>query len=239
MKKQRYTKCYKCGKRAKLTECKHCENYYCYEHSNPKIPLTPNMVFNEKDPALKQLYEEEWRRGGHTCVSYGEWKLNEAKKQKEIDNETLNKALDSIEKVPLTKPSFERFEPLRIPSYRNSHYSEHHKPNLKMPKIHLGGRVGGLIVVLLCLGFYFLFPLNIFLGMPSPGTPTDFFGNPTNNPINFLGMNFVAPKITLSNLFPICSNWILGLMPGCDIIVFMSYAVFVIAFIGIIYLIKG
>jgi len=238
MRKQKYTKCYKCGKRARLLKCSHCEKYYCDEHSDPKIPLTPNIVFNEKDPVLKQLYEKEWRKGGHVCVPYGEWKLNEAKKQKEIDNETLSKALDSLEKLS-PKVSYERFEPIKTPSFRHSYRPGYHKPSLRMPKVHVGGRVGGLLVVLLCLGFYFLFPLNTFLGMAAPGAPSDFFGNPTDTPMSLLGVTFVAPKITLSNLFPVCSNWFLGMMPGCDMIVFMSYAIFVIAFIGMIYLIKG
>ncbi|MEM5781684.1 MAG: hypothetical protein QXD43_00605 [Candidatus Aenigmatarchaeota archaeon] len=121
MKKQKYTKCYKCGKISKLFRCKYCGNYFCNEHSEPKMPLTPDMVFNEKDKLLKQLYESEWRKKeGHACVSYGEWKLNEIKRKKEIDNETLNKALDSIEKIPLIKPSYERFKPIRVSSFHSN-----------------------------------------------------------------------------------------------------------------------
>jgi hypothetical protein len=36
MKKHRYTKCYRCDKKAKLNKCKYCGNYFCDEHSNSK-----------------------------------------------------------------------------------------------------------------------------------------------------------------------------------------------------------
>ena len=81
MRKKRYTRCYRCGKTARLFRCKNCGKYFCSEHSNPKMPLTAEIVFNEKDPVLSQLYEKEWRKGGHACVPYGEWKLNEIKNQ--------------------------------------------------------------------------------------------------------------------------------------------------------------
>jgi len=36
MEKQKYTKCYRCEKKAKLTKCKYCGNYFCDEHSDTK-----------------------------------------------------------------------------------------------------------------------------------------------------------------------------------------------------------
>jgi len=114
MERHRFTKCYKCDNKSKLFRCKFCGNYYCGRCSNPKIPLTPSMVFNEKDPILKQLYESEWRRGvGHACVPYGEWKLNEVKKQKEIDDKILNGAIEAISYIPIKRPHV--YTPPKLP----------------------------------------------------------------------------------------------------------------------------
>jgi len=63
------------------------------------------MVFFEKDPTLKQLYESEWRTGvGHPCVLYGEYKLNEIKRQREMDNELINDAINKMSSVPIKRP---------------------------------------------------------------------------------------------------------------------------------------
>jgi uncharacterized protein YkwD len=115
MRKHHFTRCYRCGKAARLFKCKHCGKYYCSEHSNPKMPLTAEIVFNEKDPILSQLYEKEWRKGGHACVSYGEWKLNEVKRQREIDNEILKTAIESISKVPIKRPEHIKYIPPKLP----------------------------------------------------------------------------------------------------------------------------
>lgn len=85
------------------------------------------------------------------------------------------------------------------------------------------GKISGLLIVLISLGVYFLLPLNNFLGIPESG----LFGMKT-------------PNLTLSYLFNACSNQIIGLMvPQCQTINFLSYVIFIIAFVGVILLIKG
>jgi uncharacterized protein YkwD len=114
--KQHYTRCYKCGKKSRLLRCKYCGNYYCRKCFDPKMPLTPAMVFNERDPTLRQLYESEWRRGiGHACVPYGEHKLNEIKRQREIDDEAIIDALNKITSVPVKRPEQPRYIPPKLP----------------------------------------------------------------------------------------------------------------------------
>lgn len=84
------------------------------------MPLTPGVVFNEKDPVLSQLYEKEWRKLGHVCVPYGEWKLKETIKKKEELTAKIMEALDKMKEIPLKRPEYSRYVPPKLPlkSYR-------------------------------------------------------------------------------------------------------------------------
>lgn len=124
--RERFTRCLRCGRKARLFECKHCGSYYCEEHSDPKMPLTPSMVFNEKNPVLSQLYEKEWRKGGHPCVPYGEWKLNEVMKEDKELTDKIMGTLDKMKEVPLRRPQiFEKFKPIKIP-WKERYKAPHH-----------------------------------------------------------------------------------------------------------------
>jgi predicted nucleic acid binding AN1-type Zn finger protein len=96
--------CIVCGETTNLRKCKYCKNDFCEDHNSPKMPLTPNMVFNEKDPILSQLYEKEWRKSGHPCVPYGEWKLNEIKTKEEQLTSKVMEALDRMKEIESKKP---------------------------------------------------------------------------------------------------------------------------------------
>lgn len=166
MEKHRFTRCYRCDRTSKLFRCKYCGNYYCNQCSNPKIPLTPSIVFNEKDRVLKQLYEEEWRKDGHACPSYGEWKLNEEKKQKEIDNETFKKALDSIGKIPIKRPPI--FTPIKPPKTP--------KPPKSPIKQKMPVKTIVAIAVLIIIGYFIYQNLETFSG-------TIFKLSPSSKPV--------------------------------------------------------
>ncbi len=106
--KRKYVRCYRCGNKSRLFRCKHCGNYYCGICSEPKMSLTAEMVFNEKDPVLSRLYEDEWRKEGHACIPYGEWKLNEIRKREEELNKKILETLDKMKKI---KPRYPKYKP--------------------------------------------------------------------------------------------------------------------------------
>lgn len=113
--RNKYTRCFRCNKRTELHKCKHCGNYFCKDHSKPKLPLTVGLVQNEKDPVLSSLYEKEWKHGGHACVNYGTWKLNEIKKEEDKISKDIIRALDNIKKSDVKRPEQKSYVPPKIP----------------------------------------------------------------------------------------------------------------------------
>ncbi len=79
----------------------------------------------------------------------------------------------------------------------------------------------GTLLIFLSAGVYFLLPLNAILGLQSSYLSTE-------------------RSITLSSMYQICST--IGIFIGdqeCQIINFISFSIFFIAFIGAILIIKG
>jgi uncharacterized membrane protein len=82
-------------------------------------------------------------------------------------------------------------------------------------------RTSGIILVLFCMVVYFLIPINDYIGIPK----------------TILGANY--PSITLSLAFNLCSNPLIGALAGqCQTVNFASYFVFLLAFIGLIAIVK-
>lgn len=168
MPKRKFTRCFRCNKRTKLYRCKHCGNYFCEEHASPKMPLTSEIVHREKDPVLSDLYQKEWREGGHGCVPYGEWKLNEIlKKDKELRDKIL-KTLDGMKKSPIRKYyKPEKFEPIRVPWKEGKPVSKfepiaHKKTETKHGKTERSKSKIILLVIILLIACYLAFTYFVF-----------------------------------------------------------------------------
>jgi hypothetical protein len=99
MKKQRYTKCYRCEKVSKLSKCKYCGNYFCDEHSDPK---------------------------DHVCHAHEEWKDEREKtlltKITEVfnrwDRERKEEKRKRIDFEPSVPYEIRPRHPMRTPSFR-------------------------------------------------------------------------------------------------------------------------
>jgi len=138
------------------------------------MPLTAEMVFNEKDPVLAQLYEKEWRKGGHACVPYGEWKINKMKEDETELNERVLRAFDEIQKNFPLHPSKTSIKlPIKLPKMPIK--EEHHR------RIPLKSIIAIIILIIIGLYTYFNFDRvsemmkNVFLLFgPTTNCKSDF-----------------------------------------------------------------
>lgn len=110
---------------------------------------------------------------------------------------------------------------VRIESYFEKKYCSDKSKSMYHKDISSSSSIlFGLVLIIISLGVYFLFPLNELFDLP--------------------GDLFEKQNITLSYLFNACSNSLINLIaPQCQTINFVSYIIFVIAFVGGILLIKG
>lgn len=142
--------CIVCSERAKLKKCKYCKNNFCEEHIPPKMALTPNVVFNEKDPVLARIYEGEYRKGGsHPCPPYGERRLNELKDKEKISMDKLMEALDKIKKdSKITDKLMEAIDKVKHP--------REEKPKEISPKFRISAKAAMIIIIIIIFGYVIL-----------------------------------------------------------------------------------
>jgi uncharacterized protein YkwD len=87
------TKCFECGKKGKLHECKHCGHYYCENHKKSTRAGLPNFKLNSSE---NLQYMENLREGdGHPCIPYTRLKDIESKKESDEYGIALNRLLSS------------------------------------------------------------------------------------------------------------------------------------------------
>jgi cation transport ATPase len=85
----------------------------------------------------------------------------------------------------------------------------------------------GLIIIFFALLFFFLFPLDSFIGIPQTA-------------MGSLKQFGIQTSFTFYSLFSVCSNPVVPVFfPQCGLIMFISISIFIAIIIGLILLIKG
>ncbi len=85
-----------CRKKTKLFKCKHCENYYCKEHKEPKLVLTLHYINTQHEPLRSQLYEIYKSESGHPDVIFTKEHWEDLKFQKEEHEKKIWDALNKM-----------------------------------------------------------------------------------------------------------------------------------------------
>ena len=161
-----------CRIRTRLFRCKYCGNYYCKEHLNPKTPVSFGGVFRGKKRSIESLEaEREWRKVGHPCVPYGEWKrqkekedlekrwkiLDQFKEIKEIPSLPVSTELPNNVKKIFRTPKKSNREKLQIPKAEIL-------PNQILPKKN-HRKLGFAILIIIGI-VYLLMPKSISKDVP-------------------------------------------------------------------------
>lgn len=149
-----------CNNKNNLTQCPHCERYFCEEHIKPRIPMAPPF----RGASIEEY--EEWRReDGHPCPEYYEVWEKEQKIRREKYEKALAKNLRKrSSRVLKGEESGVIFNETKIipHKYKNSSISKRRKRNIsRKTKIILGSILGILLM-------FFV----IYSGILNP-----FFGN--------------------------------------------------------------
>jgi CBS domain-containing protein/uncharacterized protein YkwD len=98
-----------CRRETSLQKCKHCGDYFCYEHINPTPPGPPRFRGTSTED---RIFMEEWNKpGGHPCVPYMRFWEEENKRR----DEKYDKALDEAK----IRPSYNLEEPSRFVSEKD------------------------------------------------------------------------------------------------------------------------
>jgi uncharacterized protein YkwD len=102
-----------CERRADL-QCRYCQEFFCREHRDAKIPGMPNFT---SDLPYDRHLMKEWRKpGGHPCPDYYDY----VEKKREFEGKKYAIALDRLiksppfERKPIYEPVNEEEEPTKF-----------------------------------------------------------------------------------------------------------------------------
>jgi Zn-finger nucleic acid-binding protein len=84
----------------KLYQCPYCKGWFCEKHIEPKLVTTWSAIERTKDPFLKEILYEEWRKEGHhPCSVWTMQYLENFEIEERQKREKFLKALNNVEKI--------------------------------------------------------------------------------------------------------------------------------------------
>jgi len=153
---------YSCKNKENVSKCKFCEEYFCKEHKNPKIPMAPE--FDTKDSKSLLIYQKNKGINGHPCAPYYDYYV---KNNKEVD-EKYRRGLEMLLEKPIEKDDVKKYngrvDPHPYYKYRNKYRQFFYELNDKLRNIDILEQLDKIIILIFVISIlYYLIQIIFFM----------------------------------------------------------------------------